>query len=150
MISVSLNNKVKYFSVIILDYHCGFLCKYFSVCFPCLFSVTKNFSVIFSVMISWCMETLLIGWVQVNSSVETLVKTSSTLDIVLSAIVPAFLAFILLYIELLLIGWVQGSGSVETLVETSFKVAIRWVLWMQGKRIEVSVVQPILLQLQLN
>ena len=38
--SVSLNNKGKYF----LDYLCGFLCKYFSVWFPCIFSVTKIFS----------------------------------------------------------------------------------------------------------
>ena len=48
VISVSLNNKGKYFSEIILDYHCDFLCKCFSVLFPYLFSVTK-ISVWFSV-----------------------------------------------------------------------------------------------------
>ena len=52
VISLFLNNKGKYFSEIILDYHCEFLCKYFSVWFPYLFSVTKIVSVIFSVIIS--------------------------------------------------------------------------------------------------
>ena len=51
VISVSLNNKGTYFSEIILDYHCDFFCKYVSVWFPCLFSVTKILSVIFSVII---------------------------------------------------------------------------------------------------
>ena len=46
VIPVSLNNKGKYFSVIILDYRCDFLCKHFSVWFLHLFSVTKIFSVI--------------------------------------------------------------------------------------------------------
>ena len=56
-ISVSLDNKARYFRVIILDYHCGFLCKYFSVWFPRLFSeqnISKIFSVIFGVINSKC------------------------------------------------------------------------------------------------
>ena len=43
VISLSLNNKGKYFSEIILDYLCYFLWKYFSVWFLYLFSVTKKF-----------------------------------------------------------------------------------------------------------
>ena len=42
VISVSLNNKGKYFSVIIQDYLCGFLCKYFSVCDFRVFSVSHT------------------------------------------------------------------------------------------------------------
>ena len=41
VISVSLNNKGKYFSVIILDYYCG--------SFLDIFSVSQKFSVSFSV-----------------------------------------------------------------------------------------------------
>ena len=51
VILLSLINEGKYFSEIILDYHCDFLCKYFSVWFLCLFSVTKIVSVIFSVIL---------------------------------------------------------------------------------------------------
>ena len=44
----ALNNKGKYCSEIIVDYHCDFLCKCFSVWFP-IFSGSQKFSVWFSV-----------------------------------------------------------------------------------------------------
>ena len=47
------------------DYHCGFLCKYFSEWFPCLFSsVTLIFSLTFSVIISYSFGALTLHWSQ--------------------------------------------------------------------------------------
>ena len=56
VISVSLNYKGKYFSVIILDYHCGFLCIYFKCGFRA-FSVPQDFQCDFQ-----CNNSMVIKW----------------------------------------------------------------------------------------